>query len=57
MFTERMMMEEARKAFEALMASKGKRIPFWDGSRYATNNVQGYWRWFLMGWNLRELSK
>lgn len=57
MFTERIKMDEARRAFEGLLVSKGKRVPLWDGSRYATNNVQGYWRWFLLGWKLKELSK
>jgi hypothetical protein len=47
---------EARKAFEALLASKGKPVPKWDGKRYTSVNVQTYWRWFLMGWELRGIK-
>jgi len=49
-------MNEARQAFEALLVSKGKEVPTWDGKRYATNNVQSYWRWFLMGWQMRGVK-
>ena len=50
-------MNEARQAFEALLVSKGKPVPMWDGSKYKTANVQSYWRWFLMGWQMRGAAK
>lgn len=50
-------MNEAREAFEALLVSKGKSVPEWDGSKYKPINIQTYWRWFLMGWQLRGVSK
>lgn len=50
-------MNEARKAFEALMVSKGKQVPAWNGTKYKSRNIQGYWRWFLMGWQMREVAK
>lgn len=50
-------MNEARQAFEALLVSKGKKIPPWDGAKYKTANIQGYWRWFLMGWQMRGVAK
>lgn len=50
-------MNEARQAFEALLVSKGKIVPHWDGAKYKTNNVQSYWRWFLMGWQMRGVAK
>ena len=50
-------MNEARQAFEALLVSKGKAIPEWDGKKYKTVNTQGYWRWFLLGWQMKGLTK
>ena len=50
-------MNEAKEAFEALLVSKGKSVPEWDGSKYKPINIQTYWRWFLMGWQLRGVSK
>lgn len=50
-------MEQARKAFEALLVSKGRPIPEWDGSKYQTTNVQGYWRWFLLGWQMKGIAQ
>lgn len=50
-------MNEAREAFEALLVSKGKAAPEWDGSKYKAINIQTYWRWFLMGWQLRGVAK
>ena len=49
-------MNEARQAFEALLVSKGKKIPAWDGAKYKTPNVQSYWRWFLLGWQMNNIS-
>lgn len=46
-------MEEARKSFEAVLASKGKAVPPWDGRRYDNINIQTYWRWFLLGWTIK----
>ena len=48
---------DARKAFEALLVSKGKKPTKWDGSKYPNKNTQTYWRWFLLGWELRGMSK
>lgn len=50
-------MNEARQAFEALMVSKGKKIPSWNGAKYTTANVQNYWRWFLLGWQMKGIAK
>ena len=50
-------MKEARTAFEALLISKGKEVPEWDGSRYKSHNVQMYWRWFVLGWQMRGMNK
>lgn len=47
------MKEEARKQFEAILATKGKRAPGWDGDKYDNMNIQTYWRWFLLGWTMR----
>lgn len=49
-------MNEARQAFEALLVSKGKPIPEWNGAKYATSNVQSYWRWFLLGWQMKKMN-
>lgn len=50
-------MNEAREAFETLLVSKGKPVPQWRDGKYESANVQTYWRWFVMGWQLRGLSK
>ncbi len=50
-------MNDARRAFEALLVSKGKKPPMWDGKKYKTPNTQSYWRWFLMGWEMRGIAK
>ena len=50
-------MEEARKNFEAILVSKGKEIPTWDGLKYDNINIQTYWRWFLLGWTINAASK
>lgn len=47
-------MDEARKSFEAVLASKGKEIPAWDGLKYDNINIQTYWRWFLLGWTVAK---
>lgn len=47
------MNEEARKQFEAILATKGKKAPRWDGDKYDNMNIQTYWRWFLLGWAMR----
>lgn len=47
------MNEEARKQFEAILQSKGKRASGWSGERYDNINIQTYWRWFLLGWTMR----
>ena len=47
-------MDEARNMFEGLLKAKGKDIPRWDGKRYNNPNIQTYWRWFALGWNLRK---
>jgi hypothetical protein len=47
-------MNEAREKFEAILASKGKGKPEWDGQKYDNTNIQTYWRWFLLGWTMRN---
>ena len=47
------MNEEARQQFEAILATKGKRAPGWDGDKYDNMNIQTYWRWLLLGWTMR----
>lgn len=51
------MMEDAKKSFEAVLASKGKEIPLWDGLKYDNTNIQTYWRWFLLGWTIKGSKK
>ena len=46
-------MTKARQVFESLMQSKGKHV-YWDGKKYTTANIQTKWRYFLMGWNMKE---
>lgn len=50
-------MNEAREKFEAILMSKGKQIPEWDGSKYNNINIQTYWRWFLLGWTFNGENK
>lgn len=50
-------MIQARKAFEALLISKGKPIPQWNGNKYETPNIQTYWRWFLLGWQMKGITQ
>ncbi len=50
-------MKEAREKFEAILVSKGKDTPEWDGLKYENINIQTYWRWFLMGWTMRGETK
>ena len=47
-------MENARKAFEAFMQTKGITL-VWTGTKYNTTNTQTKWRYFLMGWNMKEI--
>jgi hypothetical protein len=47
-------MHEARKQFEAMLHTKGKSGEAWNGDRYVNNNIQTYWRWFLLGWTMRN---
>ena len=47
-------MHEARKQFEAMLQTKGKNVGVWSGERYASKNIQTYWRWFLLGWTMRS---
>lgn len=46
-------MVDARRKFEAILASKGRPVPDWDGKRYMSENVQKYWRWFYLGWTCK----
>jgi hypothetical protein len=46
-------MNEAREKFEAILMTKGKRAPGWDGEKYDNINIQTYWRWFLLGWTTK----
>lgn len=46
-------MDEARENFEAILAAKGKAIPKWDGLKFDSQNIQTYWRWFLLGWTMK----
>ena len=50
-------MKDAREKFEALFAAKGRDIPEWSGNKYTNDNVQTYWRWFLLGWTMNGESK
>ena len=45
-------MNEAREKFEAILMAKGK--PGWDGQKYDNINIQTYWRWFLLGWTMKD---
>lgn len=46
-------MDQARQVFEALWAAKARELPKWDGKKYASKNVQTYWRWFALGWTTK----
>jgi hypothetical protein len=46
-------MQKARQVFESLLRSKGL-DPVWNGSRYQTANIQTKWRYFLLGWSMKE---
>lgn len=50
-------MDDARKVFEALLLSKGRDLPSWNGKKYSNINIQTYWRWFFIGWQMRGLDK
>lgn len=45
----------ARQAFEKMMQTKNIEV-FWDGKKYNTANIQTKWRYFLMGWNMKEIN-
>jgi hypothetical protein len=47
-------MNEAREKFEAMLMAKGKGKPEWDGQKYDNINIQTYWRWFLLGWTMKD---
>ena len=47
-------MEEARQQFEALFEAKGRDVPAWAGTRYLNDNIQTYWRWFYLGWTMKQ---
>ena len=49
-------MNKARKAFESMMATKNI-IPTWDGKKYNTANLQTKWRYFYMGWKMKEMNE
>jgi hypothetical protein len=46
---------KARKAFHALMASKGYTESHlaMDGDKYTNPNMQQRWNYFLAGWEMR----
>jgi hypothetical protein len=44
--------EPIRKAFEAIMLSKGKVDLERKGEGYANPNIQVKWRYFLLGWTI-----
>jgi hypothetical protein len=46
-------MTKARQVFESLMQSKGKQV-YWNGKKYTNVNIQTKWRYFLIGWNMKE---
>jgi len=46
-------MDQARQVFEALMMAKGRDAPAWNGKQYTNKNIQGYWRYFFLGWTTR----
>lgn len=47
------MMQKARQVFEAFMLQKGKQV-HWTGSKYDNANIQTKWRYFLIGWSMKE---
>lgn len=47
-------MNEARQKFEALYTAAGREVPKWTGKKYASANVQSYWRWFYLGWSMNK---
>jgi hypothetical protein len=46
--------EKARKAFEAIMSTKGKIDLQRKGEGYANANIQTKWRYMLLGWTIRS---
>jgi len=48
-------MTKAHQAFEAYMLTKNIEV-FWDGKKYNTANIQTKWRYFLIGWKMKETN-
>jgi hypothetical protein len=47
---------QARKVFEALVKAKGVSDLTRQGDRYKNPNTQTKWRYFLLGWTLKNDS-
>lgn len=47
--------EKARRVFEALLNAKGIGVER-DGHSYKSQNTQTKWRYFLLGWTLKNGS-
>ena len=51
-------MNEARQAFESLMATKGKEVTkIWNGKRYTNLNINNKRSYNLMGWTMKGQGK
>lgn len=48
-------MNKAQIAFEAYMFTKGITAN-WNGKSYQTANLQTKWRYFLIGWKMKETN-
>lgn len=46
--------ESARRAFEAIMAAKGKQNLQRKGDGYLNPNIQVKWRYMQLGWTLAK---
>ena len=50
------MTEDARKQFEALLQSKGKRATGWNGERYGAFHTWHSWRTYITSAGFMELT-
>lgn len=48
-------MNKAHQAFQAYMLTKNIEV-HWDGKKYNTANIQTKWRYFLIGWKMKETN-
>jgi hypothetical protein len=48
-------MDQARRAFENFMASRGRDVSdLWNGKRYTNVNMNTKWSYFLLGWTMNQ---